>query len=321
MKSKFQFLVLSLITVGQTTAYASFDLVAVLDKTNRKIHRFDGDTGVYLGSINDIGLQATAISLDSATGNIFVAEGGNGFSIYNIHTGNIVTSNFNPSPTISSYGLTNNLLFGDGNIIWNYGGGTDSGSIWTTLANGSVGATSINAIVREGSVMYVLDNINKRIAAVNINSPGSITYNTGAFNAALGNRMMKVGNRFYYTNSAGSILYTSTSGSPLTSTASLATSVGGGLAFTAFKGMATAHTNDQYLVGTTASGQQVMRSFNSGTTTLFSRKVYTIPGLGTADDVAVMIAPEPGSMAVLGLGILGLMKKRRVASASSKNLQ
>jgi len=310
--------ILSLICIslaGASFAHASFDLVCVLDVTNRKIHRIDGDSGLYLGSINDISIDARTISLDSATGRIYVAEFNYGFSVYDVSTGRLLGTNWNPTPTNGTFGFNNNFLYSNGSQIQSFADVAinpfANSTTFVTLSSAVV--PNLTALTRVGNIVYALDNANKRLYQVNATTPSSSSpFLNLVAGVAYSNKMAVDGNYFYQVSTTG-VLHSVNSGNFSNVVNYFPTGVGAN--FTNVTGIVGAHLGTQYVVGTTASGNQVVRTFRNSQGQLFGRKLYTIPGLGSVNDVAVMVAPEPGSMLALGAGLAFLAKRRRKVTA------
>ncbi len=306
--------ILAMSLVMITAAQASFDLVFVMDLTARKIHRLDGGTGVYLGSIDGISTQSISMSVDSATGRVYVAEGLLGFSVYNGYTGTLVGSNMGPYALNASYGLSNDFVYGTAGSIYSYADPSQnpfaSADLITTVPNGSIGTSNIEAVARVGQTLHALDDTNKRLVTFDLSDPSSQTYLPLA-NVGHGNRLAIDGDLVYSIRPSGGIL-TQASFSGLAPTGTTAINLsGGGLPFLQVNSIAAGHLGTQYLVGSTTSGGQVMRTNRNAAGALYSRRTYNVPGLQTASDVAVLIAPEPGSMIALAGGMAVLLRRRR----------
>lgn len=82
-------------------AQASFELVMVADNgsgtfASRKIHRFDGDSGVYLGSFGGFGGDIIGTHLNQTTNSMFVFTSDSRMAEYNYNTGALVRSYSTP---------------------------------------------------------------------------------------------------------------------------------------------------------------------------------------------------------------------------------
>ncbi len=307
-------LMISLATVA--AAQASFDLVFVLDVTARKIHRLDGDSGVYLGAF-DVNSNSVSMAVDSGTGRVYVAEGGLGFAVYNGYTGALVGANWNPIPYNASYGFSNNLLYGQNNVIYSCADPSVNPfapfTVFANVANGTAGGTSMTALSRVGDTLHALDNNNKRIVRLNLNTPSSQSFVAMSPGITYSNRLAVDGDMAYSLSSAGVIYHTNlTSGVSGTTILSLTNP---GVGFASVKGIAAGHLGTQYLVGTTATGNQIMRTNRNAAGVLFSRREYNVPGLASTNDVAVLVAPEPGTMVALAGGVAVLLRRRRIKRA------
>jgi hypothetical protein len=56
------------------SAFASFELVLVLDRGTRKVHRFDGVTGAYFGAFGSFSSHVRSIAIDQAANEVYVFD-------------------------------------------------------------------------------------------------------------------------------------------------------------------------------------------------------------------------------------------------------
>lgn len=78
------------------TCFASFDLLLMVDAGTGVVHRYDGDTGNYLGNFGNGDLVgSTGITINQSLGLAFVAGGTTapGYTIYNYNTGTFIGRN------------------------------------------------------------------------------------------------------------------------------------------------------------------------------------------------------------------------------------
>ena len=89
-------------------AFASFELVMVADNGagsfgTRKIHRFDGDTGVYLGSFGGFGSDIIGTHISQATNTLYVMTSDGRTAEYDYNTGALKAGYVNGMFTVSTF--------------------------------------------------------------------------------------------------------------------------------------------------------------------------------------------------------------------------
>lgn len=300
-------------------AHASFELVMVADRGTQSIHRFDGTTGLYLGSFGGGYVQnPIGLCIDQATGRAFVADAVSGDGTtnsnarvwtFNYNTGEYLSSFSTPFPYLyPQIAFRNNALYVgmSGNIADVY---TTSGS--TLNAYGFSGSTSPRgtAVDDNGKIWTVEGNKVYTLlpgggtTAFTMASPVAASTANGQRQIAIsGSRMLAAG--------AISISRINLSGlvaaNPLNpiSTSTFAT-------YTAINGVGFGHGDIGYFTGTVSAGQgRISRILYSEGLTL---QTFGSGILNDPRSVAVVVAPEPSSFIALGLGALALLRRRKRA--------
>lgn len=284
-------------------AHASFEMLLVTDRDSTQspgsmcaVQRFDPVTGAYLGSfgrgfMDDL---ASGITLDTATGRAYISQyNSNTVQVWDYSTGLLLNEwacNVNPFQIAR---LANgNLLIGGGFSAAIY---TPSGSFVSNLD--SVG----------GGYGVATDGLNMLVAtAGTIKSYNSAGVLQSTVSETTSYTLVTHGSRVFYGNSFGGLqlrsrVTTSLSAPTTVPVTALASSF---YCLTAF-----GHTSTAYMAGALSGGQGAIARINtvSGTQSVFGTGL-----IHDARGMAIVVAPEPGSWAALGLGAIALMRRRRI---------
>ncbi len=293
------------------SAFASFELLTVLDATDKVIHRYDSETGVYLGNFGGGYIQnPISMVLDQASNSVFVLQDrpGGGFDYVtrlDYNTGAFLgVVNFQ-QPNARAIGLTN-----DGRFIASVLGSdidrfTSAGVFNGWISNLSPGVTSgywgmdtddngrLWALNSNG-VIYGWDNpfaANGALPSYSLGAPG--TFAVRGQLTTRGDLLLAANTTaFSYATLAPSGGFFSTSG------------VINGLNNT---GVAIGHNQMMYVSGTSGALGLVQRwdrfgNFNGS---------FGDGQLNNPIAMGVVIAPEPGTMLALGAGIAVLLRRRK----------
>jgi len=293
--------------VLSSAAHASFEMALVGDATNHCIHRIDPVTGAYLGSFGQGRISTpSAIYADRATGSCYVYDASIGFlSQFEYSTGLLVQSRgvggFVGTPyyqlaklndgtlalSVSSFGIVRYAA--DLNMVGSIGGSYSGlalvNGVYTTYNSSThkyakVDFTNINPLVTDYSNSLTLVN------------PGQI----GSMGSSFGAQIEGAGANRLRLFDGGSIYGNVRSFATLTTL----------LAFG--KG----HGNGCYMFGTGASGATVMqRSMLNEILQGGDLDSISYSSIGTVSSMSMVVAPEPGVFAGLGLGLTALMLRRR----------
>lgn len=295
-------LALALATLG-VAAHASYDLAFVVDRVNKRVHRFDMDSGAYFGSFGSQWLNAPlSVTADAATGIVTVYDSP-GIYFFNGFTGELVgASNIDGSLNSTS----RIALAPDGRFIYTTG-------VTTTTVHSSTGGfvTSLSPAgstqtigARTANEYWVLSGSTNSLRR--FTSSGSIidTTQIGAapwtgsgrvvFDSSTGPE------RGYFVRSGGTI-------TPISATSlAVAGSFSSGL--DSVTDLAFGHPGRLFFTGAVGGvptiGRRLIGMNLNGPT-------LTHPALGEATGIAVIAAPEPATLGALALGALALHRRRR----------
>ncbi len=288
---------------------ASFDLVLVADNNGSttgpvagKIHRYDGDGGVYLGSFGTFYEQIRGIAVNAATNEAFVGSASR-MRVYNYNTGILKRE----------LTVTGNVKFYNGRAY------RSSGSILYEF-NPSTGATIDSFLTAETIDDYVV-NSNGSFATYADSSKNLRGYSAaGSLMGTSFVSQLGTTGRMSFDVGTGNVLLMSNStvfiGTVLRSTFTLNTSgtissptVSGTLS--SFSNLmidnTEAHSGVWHLGQLTNDSKALMRI---GPATSLPNSVVLTPQVNTLGPVAAVLAPEPGVLFGLAAG-LALLKRRR----------
>lgn len=292
-----------------TSAFASFDLVFVADTGTDTIHRFDGDTGVYLGSFGaGFLVDPMSIAIDKPNNRLCVSAS-NGVFQMDLWNGNLLNM------TIT--GNAHHLITGGGaNFLWSYATSQNFfAGMYTGFDGAYIGQNMPTTSLYGGIGLY-----NSSLLAVEVTSAKLRTYNYGGFggNATLQksyNVTSPSANGQMAVNSSGQIILADGTLNRV-HTGSTAWADGFNMGFSVVSelssvtGAAYAHGSFFYASGRNAantSGLLVRRNSSYlGTFGTYGSGILQQPR-----DIAVIAAPEPAQFAAIGLGILGILFKKR----------
>lgn len=300
---------LALATGIVVPAFASFELVLALDRGNTsvagRIHRYDGDSGTYLGSFAQGWVNSDSVMAISQANNT-VTTGTNGvIRTFNYNTGEMMNS-LNVGGFLTAMTSTNSgeILFGISGQ--NYLGRFDPvANTYTTISlptGQSPNTPAVSFLATNGNTWYFGDAANTR-AWRSVNAGATWTFYSipSLITPQVQNQAMFSGNSwgdFYISNrSSSNYYYDFGSGANPRSIAG----------FTATTGLAQGHAGKSFILGATATGSMIqvqdryqMDGFR------FSASQVINPG-----HLASVVAPEPGTMAALAVGIAAILRKRR----------
>lgn len=293
------------------SSQASFDLMIAHDTTSNKFHRYDPTTGAYLGAFNHLGFNTLdKMIADSSTG-IVHALSGNQVYRYNYSTGQYLGYQ-----TIGT--LINDFVLSPDHT--RYYGVTNTASVTNALVGG-VGWTTLTGTLANSpsNALWYGDKLVTSNLATKSYTLSSITgttisqvYNGANMNASA-------------TSLKNMVVVESTSGTshlvqpiggavcayPFITSTSLSgtTSVNfAGFQFANILSLAAGHAGYFYMTGTTSGGtlHTMMISENN-----YGGVDFNMPQITSFDQMAVAIAPEPGTWAALGLGAFALLRRKR----------
>ncbi|MCE9558980.1 MAG: hypothetical protein K8R88_08515 [Armatimonadetes bacterium] len=294
-------------------ASASFDLILVSDLNNHCVHRYDGDTGTYLGSFgNNILVTPLSITVDQTLGIAYVGDDGVGLVAMNYNTGQVLWTNnginlISDLAPLSNGGVMRTINQNLTSTAFQTFASPSTSSTATSYTN-SV-SSSWGTVGRDGAGDYLVqDRTSNRILRYN---PAGFTAPelagvTGSFVASSTGAVSS--DRIISLTTSGAMVCASTQSATLVgSTGSLPTG-----SWTSVTEAAFGHANFAWGLGTNASGTRLQRYQRGVSNNTFS-PIGTQIGLtqvGSATGMAVVVAPEPGSLLTLSLAALALRRKR-----------
>lgn len=299
---------LALLTVAGF-ASASFTLVMVADSFNDRVHRYDGDNFAYLGSFGATDLNHPfGIAVNKSLRRAYVADT-TGITTFDYNTGEYI-SNFN----VPGMYFNNLALASNGNLVLS-GYLSNTISVYTptgTLVTSFVpsGFSNFSGCVESGGFYYgvgIATGGQTRIAK--LNSAGAVQSSL-AISTAGGDVFQGsiAGNELTFAcGNAGTVVRTTTA---LTSSQAISFARSGETSPRVY-GVGFGHGNKGfafYDAFTTASStyQYHLASFDRVNGNLKGN--ITISAYG---QIATVLAPEPGTMTVIGLAGLAALRRRR----------
>lgn len=281
---------------------ASFELVLVADNTSKQINRIDGATGISLGSFGGGGFLSAArgVAAYASTGTALVLE--TGFvSRFNFHTGEYQGLGFSVFSTMTSMARNydGTLMFWSTASAARYSATGTLMGIYNAPAGQLIKEATLGPFGRTYLTTQKADGTNSQIHWY--------TTSTGALEGTQNWLNMSLTSDGTYAiatfESSHSEFWTATAGNgnPVSGFYSGAT----GLPATQFNSAAVGHIGMSYH-GAYNGSWHVLR-YDYGVNV--SRGLFG--SFDSVDGLDVVAAPEPGTMAVLSLGLLPLLKRRR----------
>lgn len=301
---------LFLLALAPTIVLASFDLVFVADEGTDLVHRFDGGSGTYLGAMQGPWLNPQSLVIDKANNTLFVGAS-NGIFQVGLWDGNYIAGESvgsGPGATMVGSGQYLFSLTGAGTII---GGSLAGASAWYNGANGNDGVMLRRGIDWEAGVLYQSTTSSlRRYSLPTWGSPATllsthtITGGGSMGGLAVGPSYVLAAdgttNKVHLMTKGGSVVNPYTYGTHSTVT-----------------GVAYAHDGIFYLVGRNTGGTSGIVTLSSDRFIGTGLRTYGTGILQNPTAVAVLAAPEPGTMLALGAGIACLLRRRRISRRSS----
>ncbi len=288
-------------------AFASLEMLMMVDPTAKVIRRYDPITGVSLGSF---GAGVLVNPTDIAVVNhdtVFVSDNydtaGAYSTIYkmNPHTGEVLGQMFN----INIYNAQAIAVSNNGNLYtFDYGSQVNVGK-FNTLKLAYTGST-FNHLGVAAVAQDLLSTGGETFLMSYGTSFGTASFAAGSFVAvATGSTIRaieKAGNQYVTASATGAItVYQST----LTGATTLLTAQTG---LSSAFGLAMGHQM-VYASGNDASGNRKVAILNPVTRTVVGS--FSVSNSLSTGKMAIILAPEPGSLAILGFGALTMLLRRR----------
>lgn len=308
-------LALSLMAVAAAATFGqsrSYELLLVVDATTKSVHRFDTASGAYFGSFG-AGLlnNPTSIAVDKASGMAFVKDG-NEVLGFDYSTGRHFVDIALPAQAAQGMATHGGKLL--------VAGGTLSSVLLYDIATGAaLGSWATPGIARTDLVTvanngYAYANGEQSAGGSWCNTldltTGVSTYVFSSSTTSVAHQGSALGNVFAYQWDATSFVrWTTLPGGSVMPASPFVVSFGAVLSFSGQKGMTSGHS-DVYVSGRMLSdpSRGTIARYNSLGT---FRGQFGSTYLYDPVSLACVVAPEPASLAALGIGALVMLRRRR----------
>ena len=300
-----KYVALSLAVSFAAIGHASFEMMLIADNTNGVIHRYDPVNRVYLGSFGQGSLlPVTSMALDQTNGRVFVKQD-TFLTAFNYATGEAL---FSTSTNAGAIAYREN--FGDLITSTSLGllrlGVSMSGFGITSVYSGAPASTQITS---DGSSVFIANPANGTFVKYSGSSTATTTVttssNAGLTGDTIAGMMTSQSGAFHFALSATDRRYYVTT--------SLANSVVSGSAstLTTTTAITRGHGEYGYYLGATATGFGIQKFFENGDNFQNFPQVALPSQIGAINSAVTVVAPEPGSMIALGIGVAALLRKRK----------
>ena len=304
-----KYVALSLAVSFAAIGHASFEMMLIADNTNGVIHRYDPVNRVYLGSFGQGSLlPVTSMALDQTNGRVFVKQD-TFLTAFNYATGEAL---FSTSTNAGAIAYRED--FGDLITSTSLGllrlGVSMSGFGITSVYSGAPASTQITS---DGSSVFIANPANGTFVKYSGSSTATTTVttssNAGLTGDTIAGMMTSQSGAFHFALSATDRRYYVTS--------SLANSVVSGSAstLTTTTAITRGHGEYGYYLGATATGFGIQKFFENGDNFQNFPQVALPSQIGAINSAVTVVAPEPGSMIALGIGVAALLRKRKAGKA------
>lgn len=290
-------------------AHASFELVMAVASDTDAIDRFDGSTGAYLGSFATGQATGTSMTIDQSKGVCYISNFSNSsIQLWDYNTGQFL----NEFSTATYGGVRGIAVDNSGNLLL----GTTTGIRRISSTNFALLSTFGNVGVTYTGVEQGADGayfaVNTSTDALERYTSGqAIQGSVGLAQGAGGSLQWQLaiaGTQGYVTDNRSCFRFNTTAAVPV-----IGTGYNSGLS--EVLGIGVGHTTRRYVAGKTASGAAI-KAFSDLGTSFTTHIRFSRPGMA-ADaqygSMAVVVAPEPSSLAALCLGGLALIRRARRA--------
>jgi hypothetical protein len=304
-----KYVALSLAVSFAAIGHASFEMMLIADNTNGVIHRYDPVNRVYLGSFGQGSLlPVTSMALDQTNGRVFVKQD-TFLTAFNYATGEAL---FSTSTNAGAIAYREN--FGDLITSTSLGllrlGVSMSGFGITSVYSGAPASTQITS---DGSSVFIANPANGTFVKYSGSSTATTTVttssNAGLTGDTIAGMMTSQSGAFHFALSATDRRYYVTT--------SLANSVVSGSAstLTTTTAITRGHGEYGYYLGATATGFGIQKFYENGDNFQNFPQVALPSQIGAINSAVTVVAPEPGSMIALGIGVAALLRKRKAGKA------
>lgn len=289
-----------------SSSFASYELMLVVDQSKDSISRFDAVTGASLGTFgSNYLIDPQSVALIHGSSDCLVFDNGNGRAHrFNYSTGEYVSSiNLPVVPAIS----TMIEPFSDGTfLVWGFSTSTAyrmtvTGGLLNTYAVPAGGGIISAAGLNSSGEVYIAWTGTDKIHRYGI---GGAVQGVSAATGALGwGAQMNVKSSYGFFTQSTATLFKFAPGNPATAIETMNLPAGS----SAF-GVAFGHGDAVYACGIDGTGSAIWAI--DGVSKTITQK-FTPAGVTTPVHMAIVVAPEPGAIFVVGTGLVLIARRRQ----------
>lgn len=295
------------LAVCSAGAYASVELMLVLDRNAGVIRRYDPASGSYLGSFGQGNLTGFNLMLDQAAGQVMVGSSDAWSPVYDYNTGNYLFDRY--------YGYSTNYASMNNNLIASQYISSPQYVIIQSKTNYyhgyclKAGANFTMAGASALDRIYAVDGVSKQLCFWNSlysTTPTTYALPSGSEYYFAGEMAIK-GNRMAFSSSSGAgggvvwMTDLSATGVPTMRAYGISTF------YANVSHVAFGHNDDVFIAASKADGSKWILRYNF--TSGFFRGAFNL-GVIDVGGLAMVAAPEPSSIAALGMAALWFLRKR-----------
>lgn len=297
-------------------SFASFELLMALDSTDKVVHRYDSESGTYLGALGGGYIQnPISMAIDQDTNTAYILQDSSTVPTYvtklNYNTGEFLGNVFFPDISLGS--VVRNFGLNGPDFLLTYVGGdverySAAGVFQGFLSGGAPSQSYGAAKIASGAVVAQYGDGVLRGWSSSTTS-GTPVFTVGSAGSAVARGQVATRGQDFASALSSNLYYfgrvgTNNLGTTF-STSGIAASVSG------TKGVAIGHNDAIYLCGQDASltSRGIIQRMHGPTG--INMGTFGTGQLKTPIAMAIVVAPEPGTLIALGAGAIALLRKRR----------
>ncbi len=279
---------------------ASFELLLAVDNAEGKVHRFDPVTGISLGSFGQgMMLGPAKIAINESSGVAYVSNYGlNSVQMWNYNTGAYLGDLTNS--VTGPWGIVRldngNIAIANGALVRTF---NSTGSLLSSFSTSGfgLGTDGVNLFAGESGQIRKFSASGTLLGT--LLTPGRVNYDIQIRGTTAYSSGANYTNKFGRFNPVTMTGYTETTVSSLSAAADVYST-------------ALSHGAILYVPGSsTAAGNPTVFSRYHTTAGTTISNFGNLPTTSLITGTAIVLAPEPGTMAALGLGAAALLRRRR----------